>query len=87
MYLQYLASLYAQTGRIDQTIKYLKQIIKIQPNNPNFSYALADIYYKQKNYTQAKYYYRKVVALGSNPQFSDIAFKATEKLLSIEKMK
>lgn len=87
MYLQYLASLYARSGHIDKTISYLKKIIKIQPNNPNFSYALAEIYYKQKKYTQAKYYYRKVVSLGNNPKFSDLAFKASDKLQSIENVK
>ena len=86
-YLQYLASLYAQTRRLDKTIYYLKQMIKIQPTNAFFYYALADLYYKQQRYAQAKTYYQKVVKLGSNPQFSKLAFQAQQKLIDIENKK
>lgn len=73
---------YELMGKLEEAEKEYQEALKLEPKMIEANYNLAMIYFKQQNYSQAKYYFYEVISLAPDTPWST---KAEEFLKLIEK--
>jgi len=71
-YMQNLATAYINTGRFNEGVSVLLDILKLRPSDQNVLYTIAEAYYNAKKYDDAINYYDE--ALRQNKQNADALY-------------
>ena len=61
--INYLGTLFAETGRENKAKEYFLKVVNLEPNNPFVNNNLANIFFKNGEYNQAILHYNKAISL------------------------